>query len=1098
MYLRVLKHDHDAVKDTSLNIYKASAGSGKTFTLTIEYIYLMVRPQAEEEYMHTLAVTFTNKATAEMKSRILQHLYGIWKELPSSRDYADMLIRKITADGSYMSMRELQENSGKTLSLILHDYSRFRVETIDSFFQSVLKTLARELGQSPNLQVDLGDKELLGLAVDRLIDGLDLDDKLRDMVVSYVSEELDENGKWNIQSSIKEFATCIFREEFLQRNEKERENIADSRKVALFRKTMLDIMKEARNSIIGMAEELLKDAEGTLTEELVGKTTPPPVTYLRNILSQKSTPVTKEPPGVSKNRKVAEGEKFKKFLDDGGSLLLSKHKSNADANHEFSAFSQKFSDFREMEETLVRRFYTAKLARNYTNQLQLLSRIDEIVREINEERETFPLSRTPILLSSLIETQDAPFFFEKTGTVLRNIMIDEFQDTSRLQWQNFNILFFENQANGGADLIVGDVKQSIYRWRGGDWSLLENLGKSLETWRPKIHTLDTNYRSEFRIIDFNNRLFPKAAKLLDDHAGDCGISISGEDGLYSDVIQKTSPAKEHEKRGFCSVCLRLYQERGERNRAAVHEEAMQEMLAQIEELHAQGLPQEKMAILVRNNKDAPLILNYFHEHASPGIHIASDEAYLLSGSSLVNIIVDAMRMLTEDYDKNPVPYHSFLMNYILLVEESNVDMDELMRCDTDSMMPSLMTEERNRLRQLPIYELTEELYRRLGLDRLNGQEAYYYAFLDAIGQYLRDNPNDIHSFLEMWDAKLSAQAIPTGKQEGIRILTIHKSKGLEFHTVLMPFCDWKMEKDMGETLWCEAEQEGDVFNTLGRMPVAKTPSMAMSFYSKRYKREHLQSRIDEFNALYVALTRASCNLYIWGATTGKTLGKDISTGNLLCKCLNPENEFDENGVWRMQEGEPVVSVKEKRNSDNRMQPDFIPIPVKMVSYRARLNFRQSNEATEMLDGGDGQRALGVLYHSILAEIHDSDKIETVLRRGQMQGRLTEEQRDELEVMLHQITDNGLINSWFDPQNHIFAECEILNPDSHEDNGRTKRPDRIVMRENKIMVIDYKFGDEHGSYRKQVQEYMMLLKRMYPGYEVNGYLWYVKKEKVEYV
>ena len=191
-------------------------------------------------------------------------------------------------------------------------------------------------------------------------------------------------------------------------------------------------------------------------------------------------------------------------------------------------------------------------------------------------------------------------------------------------------------------------------------------------------------------------------------------------------------------------------------------------------------------------------------------------------------------------------------------------MDDIMRCNGMEMLPSILRDERERLKQMPLYELVEELYRNLGLERLTGQEAYHYAFLDTVQQYLRDNPNDIHSFLEVWDAKLCQQAIPSGKQDGIRILTIHKSKGLEFHTVLLPFCDWAMESDKGDTLWCEAEKQEHVFNTLGRMPIAKTSTMGKSYYSDRYEEEHLQSRVDELNALYVALTRASCNMYILG------------------------------------------------------------------------------------------------------------------------------------------------------------------------------------------------------------------------------------------
>lgn len=248
--------------NSTLKIYKASAGSGKTFTLTVEYIYLMIRPQADEEYKHTLAVTFTNKATAEMKDRILQHLYGIRHALPGSDSYMRKLMEKLRHDGHVMTEEQVRERSGKALTLILHDYSRFRVETIDSFFQSILRSLARELGQSSNLQVELNDQELLDMAVDRLIDTLDLDASLRKIVVQYVADELDENGKWNIQSTIKTFARCIFQEDFMQRSKADREIISDFRKVRAFRTFMQEIMEQAETDIMELARLMLEYMQG--------------------------------------------------------------------------------------------------------------------------------------------------------------------------------------------------------------------------------------------------------------------------------------------------------------------------------------------------------------------------------------------------------------------------------------------------------------------------------------------------------------------------------------------------------------------------------------------------------------------------------------------------------------------------------------------------------------------------------------------------------------------------------------------------------------------------------------------------------------------
>ena len=583
-----------------------------------------------------------------------------------------------------------------------------------------------------------------------------------------------------------------------------------------------------------------------------------------------------------------------------------------------------------------------------------------------------------------------------------------------------------------------------------------------------------------------------AAQKLDELYPDARFKIGGEEGIYSDVMQYMPDKKKQNVKGYTRVALygKGSNTNGQSNSGKKETEELMlgDMLEQICRLHDEGLPLNKMAILLRKNKMAKQILRYFQEHAPEHIRIASDEAFLLENSSIVTILISAMRMLIEDYEEKPVAYHLFLMHYIQMVEKREVSHDYLMRNNALEMIPAFLMEKRNQLKQMPLYELVEELYRSLQLERVENQEAYHYAFLDAVQLYLRDNANDIHSFLKAWDTSLHTQSIPSGKQEGIRILTIHKSKGLEFHTVFLPYCDWLMENDLGETLWCEAEEGHEEYNALGRMPIAKTAKMAQSYYSARYTEEHLQSRVDELNSLYVALTRASCNMFIWAQDSGK----GFSVWNLLSMCLNPEGQYTD-GVFLLEDGEPVLTVDEEKASDNRMQPDFKPLNTKMVSYKARLNFRQSNEAKELFGHDDSARAEGILYHNIMAEIRDASQIELTLRKSRMQGRLTQEQYDELKGLLQQIESDQMIAQWFAPENRVFAECDILNPKARRKNKRDQRPDRIIMNNGVITVIDYKFGDEHKDYKTQVKNYMNLLRKIYPQHEIKGYIWYVRNK-----
>lgn len=1057
----------------SLSIYKASAGSGKTFTLTVRYIWLMIRPGAENEYLHTLAVTFTNKATAEMKDRILEHLYGISHNLKSSDDCLSSVKKMLQTNGDTMTDEDIRHRCGVVLSQILHDYSRFRVETIDSFFQSVLRSLARELGLGANLQVDLGDEEVVSHAVDRLIDTLDTDGKLQKIILSYAREEIENSGRWNISQNLKNFAKCIFGEDFQKRTPEQRALLEDDRSVEKFRSEMRRIEEESRTELQQLCDETLHTMDEALGDTSAMKGVSAPYTFIKYILAGKNPEENK----TIQNIKTGNTSEFIK-------------KSNQNDNAVFSRVEKMFgifNGFLEQYPTILERKNTAQMARKYTHQLQLLGNIWDQILSINEEMESINLASTPTLLSNLVRNQDSPFVFEKIGTVLNNIMIDEFQDTSLQQWNNFRVLLFEDQSQGGHDLIVGDIKQSIYRWRGGDWSLLQNLDTSMASWKPEIIPLNTNWRSERRIINLNNNLFPKAAEAM-------GIS-----DIYSDVEQLVPEFRETD--GYYNISIRNTSDKNNKlNSDELLSWRLDEMLESIRNLRAKGLPFTEMAILVRHNKEASLILDYITQNNHTDIPVASDEAYRLDSSTLVQTIVSAIRYLATDETQDPVPARTFLMYWLQAFDQSKISDDKLLSTPSTKLLPTELTENRQRLLGLSLYEMVEEIYRLLHLERIKGQEAYHFAFLDAINDFLRDNLNDPRSFLEAWDNKISSQCIPCGSSNGVHIYSIHKSKGLEFHTVFIPFADWYIESDTGkDLLWCMAGQEHSEYDCLGRLPIVKNAQMENSFYRERYRREHLESRIDELNALYVAMTRPAKNLYMWIACVpvkNEDPKQFKTTGALLNYCLNPQNEFSD-GLFILEEGEPMLTVKQEKQSDNRMNPNRETLQVPMISYSARLNFQQSNEAQQLLQGIT-QRQEGIIFHNIMSQITSTDDIHAVIERSRMQGVITQEQSQRLTEHLHQIQTNSLIGSWFSVDNHLFNECEILDPKTNRKGKHNQRPDRVVMHGNDITVIDYKFGEEHGAYQGQVHNYMYLLSRIYPHHTIHGYLWYVNSETTEEV
>lgn len=1074
------------MKKSALHIYKASAGSGKTFALTTEYIRLMVMEGAQEEYMHTLAVTFTNKATAEMKDRIIQHLYGIWRGMPSSDSTMKAVQDALKEHGADMDVETIRSRCAEALKAILHDYSHFRVETIDSFFLSVMRCLARELGQSSNLQVDLRDAEVASLAVDRLIDRLEEDSELQRIVMDYIHEQMESDGKWNVSKGIKRFSGQIFREDFSSRSDKEREAIHDDKRAKEFRKAMRTIRDDSEKRITDLTMQMKGEIEGIADiAEWCGKL--PALTYVNNILQGKS------------NRATQEGKGFRAFLEDGASALKKASQGNAEAVDVMRSLGDRFNNYLKEMEVAEADCNTAALALRYTYPLQLLCRIDDEVRTINEENERIALSKTTTLLSRLVDGQDSPFVFEKIGTVLRNIMIDEFQDTSGMQWDNFRVLLFENQSLGGSDLLVGDIKQSIYRWRGGNWALLRDVSDTMREWNPVDRVLNTNWRSDRNIIEFNNGFFPGAAEKLD--ILDTGARFRLKD-IYADVVQLVPEHRGNS--GFVSLDIYCGAEvdRSEKwDKEEIQAWRMDSMLNEIKELHAQGLPLEEMAIIVRYNSQATRILEYFAANAPGEIVLSSDEAYLLENSTLVQIMICVLRMIVTDVEKNPVPMRTFLLLYYREVLKSDISTDRLMRGDAEELLPEWLRANMDELAGMPLYELLGVIYRELDLQRLNVQDAYHFAFLDCVMEYLRDNPGDIHSFLEAWDETLCHNPIPSARTRGIRILTVHKSKGLEFHTVFMPFADFRIEAESPQhetILWCEAEGEhSNEVNVLGKLPIKLSSQMENSHFAKHYDEEHLQRRVDELNSLYVAMTRASHNMYMWCETRNKW-DKSGTTGDLLNEVLNAERKFD-GGLFHVEVGAPVVKVDGEKSSDNRMNPVYEGHETAMVSYLPRMDFRQSSEARELfMDEDVSQRELGTICHNVLEQIRDWNDIGRVLEAAFINGMMNAGQMDELKVQLQQIEDNPVVREWFNPENRVFAECEILNPKADRHMYRCRRPDRVVMRDGVITVVDYKFGDEHDGYSRQVRDYMYLLRQIYPDTQIRGYLWYVRNAKVEEV
>lgn len=1098
-----------------VKVYKASAGSGKTFTLAVQYIRLLITTNPLE-YRHTLAVTFTNKATAEMKDRILEQLYGISQGLKQSNGYLNALKEELKQSGITLSDNEIRKSCKESLRHILHDYSHFRIETIDSFFQAVLRNLAHELGLNARLQVDLNDKQILSQAVDNMIDGLapktdDMEGQkaLSTWIDSYVADEIENAENWDIRKKIKKLSSIIFKEEYMRRDEKFRERINDENILRNYRKQLFALRQKANEEmadVVSYFSEKISAYQGDLTKDVSsGKWI---LTYRERLENEQYHDAT-----LTEKRydSLSDPTLMVKKGDVGNEVLLQRLRP-------ISELIKNTEDQRRMYISLIN---TIDLSLQHINPLRLLNRVEQEVTEITNENNRFILAKTPILLYSLIKGNDAPFVFEKMGTLFHNVMIDEFQDTSKLQWENFKVLLLENQASGGSDLIVGDIKQSIYRFRNGDWHILKNISDELPLNKPDIQTLNKNFRSDTRIIQFNNAFFKQAASLLDTEEGGGIVSE-----IYDDVEQFWPDGKE--EGGYVRVMLKT-------DKCDDWEELMlSDMCQQIKELHDAGLSYKKMAVLVRARTNVPKIIDYVQTHLE-GVKMISDEGFKLESSRTITMLISALRRLCYG-PVDTVSERFLIKQYMQLKSQDGITIEQYTTAKAEEVLSETFTRHIYELKEYPLNELCEELYRIFDMHLIEGEDAYILCFYDELANYLRNGTSDIPSFLEYWENEMSKKSIPACEVDGINIITIHKSKGLQYHTVLMPFCDESMEDVRStEMLWCDAGKAP--FNTMGSLPInGSKAKFESSEYADDYYEEKLQRRIEELNSLYVAFTRAEHNLYVWGNAATTTL----TYASLLCFPLQntipsllptmTSEARDAHTIWAF--GSPVVPsstahevtvspvpspTKSTATDVNRLAPTFEERPIHFRSFNRKLDFRQSNEASQYLlqHEDDYQRQQGAepststtarlsyiergkLLHELFSHIEHYDQLDKALLSFLDRGLLQDAaQMAEIRSYFDRGMANGLVRQWFSDDYTIQNECEILHTDPDTGQQVIHRPDRVMLSDDEVIVVDFKFGQPNPQkYVPQVQKYMTLLSEMYPQKNVKGYLWYVYQDSVE--
>ena len=1083
--------------EQALTVYKASAGSGKTFTLASEYITLVVKnPQ---DYRNILAVTFTNKATQEMKTRILSQLYGIAHSLPDSEAYYEQVRMK-----TGFSEQTIRENAAKALSLLTHHYNEFRVQTIDAFFQSVLRNLARELNLTANLRVDLNDEQVEAQAVDELINSLEEGEEVLNWIRDYIDKNIEDDKGWNVISQIKDFGKNIFKD-FYKDHKTELDNRFSDE--SFFNDFITDL-RERRTRILNRLNEHAKQMYKKIRDANLDN----PNLFNRgaNGLLSHIIKLTKGTPSNDPTPQYVQS-----CIDSAEKWPASKCPAKERAAIIELASASLCSDLKILNDYRIkdwREYQSCNLTLKHLSQLRLLHAISEAVDEINKDTNRFMLSNTQSLLCTLMKDSDTPFVFEKMGAYLKHIMIDEFQDTSTIQWNNFRKLLDNCMAQVDShNLIVGDVKQSIYRWRQGDWKLLNNIEHEFTKEQIKIEPLDTNYRSEENIIRFNNAFFKQAVLQTVKELESEGIQGATElVEAYKEIEQK--PRKDNGK-----GCVRIKLFRYDSKNASDYKQIiLNELIENIRQLLDQGYKQKDIAILARSKTVIPDIVDSF-QNIDTNVSLVSDEAFRLDASLAVNVIIEALRLLTHPHDK--LTESKLVKLYQQQVIKTGKDINVLFvgenSTELKSFLPSGYIDKFESLSRLSLIDLVDEIYSLFSLDSLEGQSAYVCTFYDTLNEYLRDHPADIDDFIEEWEDTLSSNTIQSDEVDGIRLITIHKSKGLEYDNVLIPFCDWELEKTNGITIWCSGDDKEKPYGELPLIPVDYSSKMLGTVFEDDYKEEHLQNTVDNMNLLYVAFTRAGKNLFITGKkykerTKGKSERSHIIQYIIeeLAKELPGAiiDDAGDNGPISFELG-TLSTCEERVEKGKATENPFELSPkthkLKIETFPHPVSFRQSNKSHDFIKGedidpSDAKRYIkvGNVLHQLFSTILTEADIEPRLKELEQAGIIYNDDitSRELQNKISCALSNEKVKNWFSPRWKLFNECTILDYDKETGDVYEHRPDRVMTDGKEMIVVDFKFGKPRDEYHEQVQRYMRLLMRM--GYkQVSGYIWYVLRNEI---
>lgn len=1001
-----------------------------------------------------------------MKSRIIRFLKELGKPGEFGLKQELCVILGITSS-------ELEKRAADALSDILHQYGRFSVVTIDSFFHQVIRSFTREMGLQGTFSIDLDIDKVLQQVIDQML--LEIGEpeqrKLRSWLTEFAEQKVEEGQSWDFRRDIATLSKEILADEF--------RNHADAILELSNRPDYFHQLRKELNQIRFAFESQLKKQCQEVFDHMN-----------RNSLSVKDFKSGNNGPAglfaklhkldleVSAPRRAAIGDP-EKWLTKAN--LKQVNLVEALENHILPAYEALIS---YMDRQLIRYLSALEILR-YLYTFGILSEINKYLQKYRDENDVMLIADLPSFLHQIIRDSDTPYIYEKVGNVYHHYLIDEFQDTSAFQWDNFMPLVKNTTDEGNFSMVVGDVKQSIYRFRGGEWELLQHrLKEDIGAYHVAPFTLDTNWRSDPEIIRFNNAFFvglrdfslqqflDSTGEILDENIRATVRSlVASAFETFADVPQKI-PSHKTESKG--AVRFEFISEEDTEEDESWTAEAVKRTIAQVEELQRKGYELRDIAILTRNKGEGKRMADAFIEHrnsdrAQPDLRyeVVSSEALFLTSSHLVRFIVSLIRWLNDE--KNSIVLCEWLYEYQRYILKSAVSESAIFSSHElwRNQVPPAFLKQKEYFKTLPLYELVEQIIAVFDLTRLREEYTYLQGFQDAVLDYSKNERGDIPSFLQWWEEVRKDRAIQiSDDNNAIKILTIHKSKGLEFPVVILPFLGWSFDHDafQDNVLWCQTRFAGASFELPPIVPLKYSSKLVNTYWAEDYYRERLKAYLDNLNLLYVAFTRAA-NVLIGYAKLPKPNAKPGYAFDLVRSQVQQMVGWDESANVYIkglvtEPADSTTSTVEYGLSQYLAYPWRGKVSIQ-IKGSAELNEAAFSEASRR----------GTHLHQLLSGIRHREDLD--------QYRALEEWRELAEVVEH-----PSIAGWFDARWEVSTEVPILLP-----NGAIKRIDRINRSKNEIVIIDFKSGNRRDKDLDQVREYKEILSEM--GYtDIKGYLIYL--------